>query len=87
MPTYLVEAYGPNREDAVADARERALLAARLGAGVRYLRTTFLPRDEMLLHTFEAPSPEALGRAAGLAALAYERIVEAVEGGAGDGDG
>jgi hypothetical protein len=32
----------------------------QLGAGVRYLRTTFLPGDEMLLQLFEAPSAEAL---------------------------
>jgi hypothetical protein len=32
------------------------------------------------LHVFEATSTEALRRAARLAALTYERIVEAVEG-------
>jgi hypothetical protein len=69
MPTYLVEAYGVNREDAFADARERALRAAEIGGDVRYLRTTFLPAEETLLHVFEATSPETLRRAARLAAL------------------
>jgi hypothetical protein len=80
MPTFLLESYGANYGDAFANARERALLAAELGRDVRYLRTTFLPREETLLHVFEATSPEALRRAARLAALTFERIVEAVEG-------
>jgi hypothetical protein len=80
MPTYLLETYGAG-SDALADARERALTAALLGADVRYLRTTYLPADETLLHFFEATSREALRDAARLAALAYERIVETVEGG------
>jgi hypothetical protein len=78
MPSYLVESYAPR--SAAAGQRERAKRAAELGAGVRYLRTTFLPGDETLLHVFEAESPEALREAAGVAALPYERIVEAVEG-------
>ena len=80
MPTYLLEAYNANGGDALADARERAVRAALLGADVQYLRTTYLPADETLLHFFEATSHEALREAARLAALAYERIVETVEG-------
>jgi hypothetical protein len=80
MPTYLLETYGADGHDALADAREHALKAALLGTDVRYLRTTYLPADETLLHFFEATSHEALRDAARLAALAYERIVEAVEG-------
>jgi hypothetical protein len=79
MPTYLVESYGPNRGDALTDARQRAERAAELGAGVRYVRTTFVPGDETVLHVFEAASADELRRAAGLAALQHERIVEAVE--------
>lgn len=83
MPMYLVESYGASRDDAVAQARERALRAGEFGVGVRYVRTTFLPDEETLLHVFEAPSVEALRNAGRLAALAYERIVEAVEGSPG----
>ena len=79
MPSYLVESYLTDSSAAVADARERAQLAAELGSGVRYVRTTFLPGDETVLHVFEAASADALERAARLAALAHERIVEAVE--------
>ena len=64
----------------VEEQRERARRTAELGTGVRYVRTTFLPGDETVLHVFEAISPEALCEAACNAALPYERIVEAVEG-------
>lgn len=79
MPMFLVESYGANHGEAFAEARERALRAAELGIDVRYVRTTFLPQDETLLHVFEAPSADAIRRAGGLAALAFERIVEAIE--------
>jgi hypothetical protein len=79
MPMYLVESYGANRDAELADARERALRAAELGTEVRYVRTTFLPGDETVLHVFEAASVDDLRRAAGLAQLPHERIVEAVE--------
>ena len=80
MPNYLVESYLANSPAAVEHARQRALRTAELGEAVRYLRTTFLPEDETVLHVFEAPSAEALTRAGQLAELPYERIVEAVEG-------
>ncbi len=80
MPRYLVESYSAGSGAAVAHAEERAQQAAELGSGVCYLRTTFLPGDETVLHWFEAPSTEALAEAAKRAGLPYERITEAVEG-------
>jgi hypothetical protein len=80
MPSYLVESYAAG--SVVDDQRERARRAAEVGTGVRYVRTTFLPGDETVLHVFEASSAEALREAASAAALPYERIVEAVEGSA-----
>lgn len=79
MPSYLVESYaaGPS---AVEDARLRARQTAAFGDGVRYVRTTFLPGDETILHLFEAPSVSVLDAAGRRAALQFERIVEAVEG-------
>jgi len=77
MPSYFVESYASNT--AVEDARARARLTAELGNGIRYVRTTFLPGDETLFHSFEAPSADALRKAARRAALQYERIVEAKE--------
>jgi hypothetical protein len=78
MPSYLVESYLANTPAAVAEARERARSVGD-GAGVRYVRTTFLPGDETILHVFEAPSLAALRQATGRADLQCERIVEAVE--------
>jgi len=85
MPSYLVESYAAG--SVVEDQRERARLAGELGTGVRYVRTTFLPGDETILHVFEAASPDALRDAARDAALPYERIVEAVEKTEGGGSG
>jgi hypothetical protein len=81
MQCYVIEAYSPG--SGAAAQCERARLAAQSGNGVRYVRTIFLPADETLLHAFEATSPDALSEAARVAGLAYERIVEAVEGSAG----
>jgi hypothetical protein len=75
-----LESYAAGGDDVLAGARERALRAAESGVGVRYLRTTFLPEEQTLLHVFEAASPDALQQAARLADLSYDRIVEAVEG-------
>jgi hypothetical protein len=79
VPSYLVEAYTAGSEFALRSARDRALRTAEFGPGVRYVRTTFLPGDEMVLHLFEAPSAAVLAAAGRCAALPFERIVEAVE--------
>lgn len=75
-----MESYLADSTTAVGDARAQAQRTAEVGDGVRYLRTTFLPGDETILHLFEAPSIEALREAGRAAGLPYERIVEAVEG-------
>jgi hypothetical protein len=77
MPSYIVESYADDAS--VSDARSRARLTAELSAGVHYVRTTFLPADETILHLFEAPSAESLRRAGLVAELSFERIVEAIE--------
>jgi hypothetical protein len=82
VPSFLVESYAAASPDALDEARERARRTAELGAGVCYVRTTFLPDDETILHLFEAPSVSALDEAGRRAALQFERIVEAVEGAA-----
>jgi hypothetical protein len=79
MPSYIVESYLVNTPAAVAEAGERARSLGDERAGVRYVRTTFLPGDETILHVFEAVSVEELRRAVDLAALPHDRIVEAVE--------
>jgi len=79
MPHYLVESYAADSPGAVQEARDRASSVADEAAGIRYVRTTFIPGDELVLHLFEAPSAEALDAAGRVAALACARIVEAVE--------
>ena len=84
MPTFLVEAYAAGSAAVVEEARARARRTAEVGDSVRYVRTTFLPGDETVMHLFEAPSAETLIRAGRLAELSFERVVEAVDGGAAD---
>jgi hypothetical protein len=76
VPTFLVESYEPDRGDVRAAARR----VAELKEGIRHLRTTFVPEDEIVLHLFEAPSAAALGKAGRQAALPFDRIVEAIDG-------
>ena len=79
MTSYLVESYVARSPAAVETSRERAHRTAEEGAGVVYVRTTYVPGDEVAFHLFEAPSMEALEEAGRRAALDFERIVEAVE--------
>lgn len=79
MPHYLVESYLADSPAAVEEACERARSVEDGRVGIRYVRTTFVPGDEVVLHMFEAPSAQALNDAGRLAALSYDRIVEAVE--------
>ncbi|TMK33123.1 MAG: DUF4242 domain-containing protein [Actinobacteria bacterium] len=54
-------------------------LTALAATGVRHLRVTFVPEDETCFHVIEGPSREAVHEALTRAAIAYERIVEAIE--------
>jgi hypothetical protein len=45
---------------------------------VRYLRTIFVPQDEICFHLYEAQDADAVGEASLRAEIAYERIVRAV---------
>ena len=60
-------------------ARAAARKLARDGMRVRYVRTTFLPRDETCFHVFEADSDSAVAEACRLANFDTPRIVPAVE--------
>jgi len=79
MPSYVLESYLANSPAAVAEARERARSLADANAGIRYVRTTFLPGDETILHVLEAPTLAVLREVLNRAAFQCERIVEAVE--------
>jgi hypothetical protein len=79
MTSYLVESYLADSPAAAEEARESARSLTDDDTRVRYVRTTFVPGDETVLHLFEAPSVPVLREAALRAALRYERIVEAIE--------
>lgn len=82
MTSFLVETYAPAAialADVEARARLEAVELARAGTPVRYIRSIFVPGDEMCLYLFEAPSGEAVREASERAGLVPERIVEAVE--------
>jgi hypothetical protein len=71
MPEYLVELYTATDPDAV--------VLARLGTAVRYVRSILIPGDETCLHLVEADSAERVAVAFEQAGLAADRIVEAVD--------
>jgi Nickel responsive protein SCO4226-like len=85
LRSYLAESHLPRiRRSELQDSASRARVAAEELASegwwhVRHLHTTFVPEDEMCLHVFEASSIEAVNEAMRRAALAADRIVEAVE--------
>jgi Nickel responsive protein SCO4226-like len=84
LRSYLAESHLPRiRRREVREAAARARLAAEAlaleGWRVRHLHTTFVPEDEVCLHVFEAASAEAVNEAMRRAALAADRIVEAVQ--------
>ena len=84
MPSYVVEAYVPSRRsrelpDAAERAREAAVMLAAEGKGIRFVRSTFLPTDEVCFLVFEADSAALVGEVTERAAIDFERIIEAVE--------
>ena len=79
MPRFLVESYAAESSGAFDDACERARLTAKVGVGVSYVHTTYLPGDETVMHLFDAPSAQSLDAAGREAGLQFERIVEAIQ--------
>lgn len=84
MPSYVVETYVPRSSSAelaatAERAREAALTLAAEGQRIRFLRSTFLPTDELCLLVFEADSPAVVGEATERAAIEFERVVEAID--------
>jgi hypothetical protein len=84
MPSYLVEEYlsrasGREFRELTLRARLAAEALAREGKDVKYLRSSFVPEDEVCLHWFEAPTPALVDEVAKRALLEADRIVEALE--------
>jgi Protein of unknown function (DUF4242) len=84
MTEFLLELYVSGSDGgAVAQRADRAGLAAqrmrRNGASIRYLRSIFVPDDETCFLVYEANSANDVRRAARLAGLPIDHIVEMLE--------
>ena len=74
MPSYIAESYLPRSRRAdvpslAEQARRAAETLAATGREVAYLRSAFLPEDELCLHWFAASSSAVVAEVASLAAL------------------
>lgn len=83
MQTFLVEHYRPGLDvealqDAARRVRAAVLALERRGAGVHYVRSTIVPRDEAFLSVFEAASEDAVRQAYASAGVRFERISLAI---------
>jgi hypothetical protein len=84
VPDYCLELYlaGGSRaalEDAAGRARAAADSFGARGRSVRYLRSTYLPEDEMCLHFFAAVSGDDVAEAARQARLTGGRITRSID--------
>jgi hypothetical protein len=84
VPSYVVEAYVSSLErgkldDAAERAREAAVAISAEGRQIRFVRSTFLPLDEVGFLVFEADSADVVRELAARAEITHERIVEVVE--------
>lgn len=80
MTTFLVETFAPASAAALLAPLEFRRVAATLGArgAVRHTCSIIVPEDEFCFHVLEGPSLQAVQRAASLASLPFERVLEAV---------
>jgi hypothetical protein len=84
MQSYLAEAYVACPRASEVRRHERRVRAAakeltQQGVPIRFVRSIFVPVDEICFYFFEAISAEAVGSACDRAALRFERVVEAVD--------
>jgi hypothetical protein len=80
---YLVELYLPRGDaTALADAAFRARAASEQltgeGRNIRYVRSIFVPQDEICFHLYEAEEAAVVREASQRACIAHERVVRAV---------
>jgi pyrrolidone-carboxylate peptidase len=82
MTEFLVEAYRSraamaNHPPRAGDVSRAAEELTREGTPVRFLRTIFVPAEEICFYLYQANSVEAVREAAGRAGLTFERVTEA----------
>jgi hypothetical protein len=80
MPSYVVETFVPGdaRQRLEAEADGMRTASAGLDGHVTVVRSYFVPGDEMGFHVVEADTLEHAARAAALAGIEVERIVETI---------
>jgi hypothetical protein len=83
MAEFLVELYVSRRDlDSVRRGAARARTAAEdlssEGRLVRYVRSVFVPEDETCFYMYEAATAADVREAALRAALAFDRVTEAI---------
>lgn len=85
MGEFLVELYVSRTDDAAvergaAKARRAAQRLTREGTPVRYLRSIFVPEDEICFYLYEAETAESVREAARRAELPFERVTAVIGG-------
>lgn len=84
MPSYIAESYlartrGGELSSLAARARDAAQSLAEAGQEVAYLRSAFVPEDEVCLHWFIASTPALVTEFGRLAKLEFDRVIEELE--------
>ena len=86
MPTFIAETFVPaSRADDVQTTTDRLSQLERDGSRaadvrVTYIRSTFVPGDEVCFHIFEADAADDVVRAATSLGVRLDRVSEAREG-------
>jgi hypothetical protein len=84
MPSYITESYLSRSRygdlsSLATRAREAAQALADEGKDVAYVRSAFVPKDELCRHWFIASSPALVAQVASLAKLEFDCVIEEVE--------
>jgi len=84
VPSFLAETYlaRPDRTRAQEHAQRARVAAqelAKQGTPIRFVRSIYVPDDEVCFFVFDAISADAVEAACARAAVRFERVVEAIE--------
>lgn len=77
--TYLPRPRGATVRERERRVREAARELTQRGTPIAFVRSIFVPQDEICFLVFDAESADAVGAACARAAVRFERVVEAVE--------
>ena len=87
MPTFIAETFVPQTQaEEIEAATERLSRLDRTSGSasgnptVRYVRSTFVPGDEVCFHIFEADTADDVVRVASDLGVRLDRVAEAREG-------